>query len=217
MSLRRKNSTFFSRIRSEITFFNYHIKDEIVPFEILGEVFYRNSAETNRRGLELGGDISLYKGFRFNLAYTLSDFVYDTYNARVIELDSTGNFITIDRNFSGNFVPSIPKHNLNIALSYEKQLSPQTSLFGKLSYWYTSGMYVNDQNSEKTDGYRLLNAVGGLNFRIAPFDILFSLGVDNILDKTYVAFTNTNSVNGRFYEAGSPRNFYGSIKLGYLF
>ncbi|RMG32759.1 MAG: TonB-dependent receptor, partial [Methanobacteriota archaeon] len=30
MSLRRKNSTFFSRIRSEITFFNYHIKDEIV-------------------------------------------------------------------------------------------------------------------------------------------------------------------------------------------
>ena len=214
---RRDRDDFFSHLKMEITAFNYRIEDEIVPFEILSEVFYRNSAVTNRRGLEIGADLRIYKGLNINLAYTLSDYRYDRYIARSIELDSTGNFVFRDRDFTGNIVPSIPRHNLFLAASYEHALSPHLTAFGKISHWYTSGLYVDDRNSDITDGFRLLNTAWGIHFKMTPIDILLSFGIDNILDKTYVAFTNTNSADQRFYEAGAPRNFFGSVKLGYLF
>ena len=205
------------KILFEATFFQINVNNEIVPYEVLGDVYFRNAAETRRTGLELGGQLEIYRNLSFSLAYTYSNFLYNSYQARTIEIDSSGNFVEYDRDFSGNIVPSVPKHNFYSALSYSRPLLRWLDGFGKLSYMGISGMWVDDANTDKTEAYHLLNGVLGLDMRFGGFNVMVSGGINNIFDETYVGFTNTNSANKRFYEAGAPRNWFLSVNFGYRF
>lgn len=208
---------FFSYILMEATYFNMKIDNEIVPFEVFGDVFFRNAANTNRQGLELGTEMELYKKLKLTLSYTFSDFKYDQYKARTIAIDSVGNIIESDENFEGNIVPSVPEHNLYAAISYAYTFTPDITAFIKLSYNGVSGLWVDDANSDKTAAYNVLNSVFGFDMVFGNFNFLISGGVNNIFDELYVGFTNTNSANKRFYEVGAPRNYFGTINIGYTF
>ncbi len=207
------NEQFLNNILFETTFFNSVIEEEIVPFEVFGDVFFRNAAQTTRRGLEIGVDVDLLPWLNFQSAYTFSDFSYDTYEALTID----ENLDTTRQNFSGNEVPSVPKHNIYFALSINQEFTPGITGFVRGSFRHVTGMYVNDANSDKTDDYSLLNAGIGLDMVFGNFNLLISGGVNNIFDKVFVGFISINSSTGRFYEAGEPRNFYAGINLGYAF
>ncbi len=213
----RPESDAFRKILFEATFFNINVKNEIVPYEILGDVYFRNAAQTHRLGLELGTQLEIVRDLNFQLAYTYSNFKYKNYIARTIELDTNNNFVVSDKDFSDNIVPSVPVNNLFLALSYSHSLCRRMNGFAKVSYNSISGMWVDDANTDQTDAYNLLNALIGLDLHFGDFHALLSGGLDNIFDVTYVGFTNTNSADGRFYEAGAPRNFFVSINLGYTF
>jgi iron complex outermembrane receptor protein len=210
-------SNSFRKILFEATFFNINVDNEIVPFEVLGDVFYRNAAQTHRMGLELGTQLEIIRDLHFTLSYTYSNFNYNSYQARAIEIDSLGNFIETDKDFSGNIVPSVPEHNLYLAAAYSYPIFRKVNGFAKLSYMGISGLWVDDANTDQTDGYDLINAVVGLDMKFGGFNILLSGGIDNIFDEIYVGFTNTNSANGRFYEAGAPRSYFVSVNFGYTF
>ncbi|HEX7356293.1 MAG TPA: TonB-dependent receptor, partial [Ignavibacteriaceae bacterium] len=216
-NLLNESSDYFSNTLFEFTFFNTVVKDEIVPFEVYGDVFFRNSAKTNRRGLEAGITTEIYTGLKAILSYTFSDFTYDEYSAVSIDIDSLNQIATSVKDFSGNFVPSVPKHNLLIGLEYRHQLTAYLNGFVKGVYQTVSGMYVNDANSDQTDGYQILNSTLGLELFMGNFNILLSGGLNNILDQKYVGFININSSNGRFYESGEPQTFFASLKFGYVF
>jgi iron complex outermembrane receptor protein len=205
------------RILFEATFFHIKVNNEIVPYEILGDVFFRNAAQTRRLGLEFGTQLEIVRDLNFTLSYTYSNFDYLTYVARTIELDSTGNFVETDRDFTGNIVPSVPEHNLYSSLSYSRPLVRWLNGFAKASYMGISGMWVDDANTDKTDAYHLMNGVLGLDMRFGGFNMMVSGGINNILDVTYVGFTNTNSADGRYYEAGAPRNWFLTVNFGYRF
>ena len=207
----------FSNILFEATYFNINIDNEIVPFELFGDVFFRNAANTTRQGLELGTDITIYRGLKLNLSYTYSHFIYDSYSARVVELDSTGNIVEVEKDFTGNVAPSVPEHNLYAALSYSHNITEEITGFVKFSFMGVSGLWVDDANSDKTDAYNVINTVLGFDMVFGKFNLLISGGINNITGLVYVGFTNTNSTNGRFYEAGEPRNYFGSLNLGYTF
>jgi iron complex outermembrane recepter protein len=213
----RPEEDILRNVLFEATFFNIDINNEIVPYEVLGDVFYRNAAETQRMGLELGAQAEILRGFNVTLAYTFSNFDYKDYIARTIEIDTSGNFITNDEDFSGNVVPSVPKNNFYMSMSYSHPIISQINGFVRASYMGISGMWVDDANTDQTDAYNLLNATLGFDMTFGKFNILLSGGIDNLLDEIYVGFTNTNSANGRFYEAGAPRNYYLSLNLGYTF
>ncbi|MBM2840733.1 MAG: Outer rane receptor protein, partial [Bacteroidetes bacterium] len=189
----------FRVVHFEATFFNTKIEDEIVPFEVFGDVFFRNSAKTNRTGIELGTTTDIVQGLVFKGAYTLSDFSYETYIARSIEVDSNGAVVK-DKNFGGNVVPSAPKHNLSLSLSYERAIGENFTGFTKVNYIAISGMYTDDENLEKTKGYRLVNLSAGLDMLFGRLNILLSGGVNNLFNKMYVAFVNINSDRKEFYE-----------------
>lgn len=208
---------YFINSYFELTFFNSIIEDEIVPFEVYGDVYYRNSAQTTRSGIEFGGRTEIVEGLRFILSYTYSNFKYDKYSAISIDTDSLGNIVSDPQDFSGNLVPSVPEHNLTTALEYEHHFNYNLIGFIKGSVQYVSGLYVNDANSEKTEDYTLLGTTLGIDYRIGKINILLSGGLNNILDKRYVGFVNINSTSGRFYEAGEPRTFFTSLHLGYTF
>lgn len=208
---------FFINNFFELTFFNSIIEDEIVPFEVFGDVFYRNSAQTTRTGIELGGKTEIVEGLRLTLSYTYSNFKYDSYSAISIDTDSLGNIVTSSKDFSGNLVPSVPEHNLLTAIEYEHHFNYNLIGFIKGSVQYVSGLYVDDSNSDKTEDYTLLGTTLGIDYRIGKINLLLSGGMNNILDKRYVGFVNINSTSGRFYEAGEPRTFFASFHIGYTF
>jgi len=210
------DAPFFRRILFEATVFNIKIDNEIVPFEVLGDVFFRNAAETNRLGLELGTQLEVVEGLNFTFSYTYSNFTYNSYFAKTIEFDSTG-FVESERDFSGNIVPSVPEHNIFMSLAYAYPFTINVNSFLKFSYMGVSGLWVDDANSDKTDAYNLLNSVLGFDMKFGSFNLLVSGGVNNIFDLTYVGFTNTNSADKRFYELGSPRSTFASLNLGYTF
>ena len=209
--------SFFNNAFFELTLFNTIVKDEIVPFEVYGSSFFRNSAKTNRMGIEAGINAEIIDGLKAVLSYTFSDFSYDEYSAFSINLDSLGQITTTADDFTGNVVPSVPKHNFLFSLEYKNRLTSELFGFIKGTLHSLSGMFVNDANSAQTDGYQLLNASVGLELFFGNFNALLSGGMNNILDKTYVGFININSSNGRFYEAGEPRSFFASLKFNYVF
>ncbi len=205
---------FFRKMFFEVTYFNTTINDEIVPIEVDGATYFQNAAKTNRSGLEVGADAELFYGFRVKGAYTFSNFKYDEYVATNIVLEQ-GNFVVRRGRFSGNVVPSVPKHNFSLALSYTRVLHDNVTGFLKTHFMSVSGMYADDLNSAKTPGYRLLNLSGGVDLVFNKFNILLSGGVNNVTDRRYIAFININSIRKEFFEAGEPRNYFGGITLGY--
>lgn len=216
-NIMRREEEFARMMHFEATFFNIRIRDEVVPFDVSGDVYYRNAGETDRTGLELGTTVHLYKGLRFKGAYTLSDFVYDSYTARTVEYDSLGNAVPLDRSFAGNAAPSVPKHHVALELAYEHPFTESITGFIKGNYTGVSGMFVDDENSDKSAGYQLYNTSIGLDMQVGRFNVLASGGVSNLANKTYIAFININSDRKEFFEAGEPRNAYFGVNLGYQF
>jgi iron complex outermembrane receptor protein len=212
-NLKNRYKLFFSNLLFEATFFSSVIEDEIVPFEVFGDVFFRNAAQTIRSGLEVGADVDVLPWLNFQTSYTFSDFSYDSYDALTIN----ENLDTTSQNFSGSEVPSVPQHNIYAALSFNREFFQGITGYVRTSFRHVTGMYVDDANSDKTDGYSVLNANAGLDLIFGNFNLLISGGVNNIFDKVFVGFVNINSSTGRFYEAGEPLNFYAGINFGYAF
>ena len=111
-------------------------------------------------------------GLKAILSYTFSDFSYDEYTAVTIEVDSLDELITSAEDFSGNVVPSVPKHNLLFGLEYKHRLTSNLNGFIKGTYQSISGMYVNDANSTETEGYQVLNSTLGFELFSGNFNIL---------------------------------------------
>lgn len=216
-NIKQPHSAFFNDITFEATFFNSVIDDEIVPFEVYGEVFFRNSAQTNRRGLEIGWNTKVTDRLTFLTAYTFSDFSYDEYSALSISIDTTGNIATTEQDYTGNRVPSVPEHNLTTTLTYEQPFSKNVYGFLKGTYRFISGLYVDDANSDQTDGYNTLDLMAGFDLKYDRWNILVSGGVNNVFDLRYVGFVNINSSDGRYYETGEPRIFFATCNIAYTF
>lgn len=210
-------SPVLGQVRFEGTFFNSAIEDEIVPFEVFGEVFFRNAARSDRTGIESGITAGLFRYFTLRLTYTWSDFSYASYSARSTELDSAGSVVSVDREYAGNRMPSYPEHNFMASLGFEKRIAAPATFFLKSSFRYVSGLYADDLNSEQTDGYRVAGITGGFDIRTGKFNLQVSGGCNNVFDRTYISFVNINSASGEFYEVGEPRNYFGGIDLGYTF
>lgn len=203
---------FFRQSRFEIVFFNSIIQDEIVPFTIGSGVYYRNAAETDRKGIEFGLTTEVIQNTNFKIAYTFSHFKYNSYFARTYT--ATGDSIN-DKNFSGKIVPSVPEHNFSSSIRYQRELMTNLTAFLKGSFNFVSGMYVNDENIARSGDYQIASATIGSDLILGNMNILVSAGINNIFNKSHVAFININSERREYYEAGEPRNYYLSMNIGY--
>lgn len=210
-------SLFLGNIVFELTLFNSIIENEIIPFEVNTDVFYRNAAKTNRTGLEAGFDAEVIPGLNLKTAYTYSKFKYDKYLLESAKLDSLGNFYFTTTDFSGNIVPSVPEHNLVASISYTKSIFNFITGYVKVTSVNISEMHVDDANSDKAASYSLLNFNLGFDMVFNRFNILISGGMNNISNEKYVSFININSTSDRFYEAGEPKSYFASMNIGYNF
>ena len=213
----RPQQKFFPKIIFESSLFRYDIEQEIVPFEIGGEYYFQNSARTLRNGVEVGSAIDLLKNLYLNLAYTYSHFKYDQYAASRYYYDGQPNLVLEEQDFSGNIVPSVPRHHYSLALRYEKYLFSGFLGFTRIGTWGVSEMYTDDANSENTEAFQIFDFSLGFDAKVGLFNLIFSTGIQNIFDKRYVGFININSASQQYYEAGAPFNFFTTLKFGLQF
>jgi iron complex outermembrane receptor protein len=194
-----------------VTFFNYKILDEIVPFVINQLTYYRNAGKTNRTGVEVGVKSHIFPELELTTNYTYANFSYDEYKTTLI---GPSGMTMVD--YTGNVVPSVPKHILNLILNYEFEISES---FSGLLQWdcdYVSLMYVNDANSESVSPYFYGNVMAGISCSASSINAVFYAGLNNIWDKRYVGYITVNDYYGRYYETGEPRNVHMGLNVSLL-
>jgi iron complex outermembrane recepter protein len=206
------HSEFMRKVRFEATFFDYIIRDEIVPFTINQNTFFRNAIKTNRLGLELGFMSEPFEGVEVTANYTLTNFKYKDYRA-VIQGPS-GNTL---EEYSENYVPSIPQHILNLILNFELEISDDVNGLLQWDCDFLSKMYANDLNTATSSGYFYGNVMGGINVTFGNLNTILFLGINNIFDKRYVGYININDFYNRYYETGEPRSYYSGLNVSYRF
>ncbi len=189
--------------RVTLALFRSNTRNDIVPdVNAGGRATFRNAARTTRRGLELGLESELGRGFNTYLAYTLL-------NARFSDYRSTSG-----EDLSGNTLPGAPRSSLYGELAWRHKPSGfVTALEGQ----WNSKVYADDANSADAGAYSTLNWRVGYDWRVAGWRVSPYLRIDNLFDRRYVGSVIVNAANGRYYEPAPGRNFFAGVKARYTF
>lgn len=129
-----------------------------------------NIGKARSRGLELSAVQPFGHGLRGSANYTLLQ-------TRVLENEA-------DPESVGKRLTSVPKHMLNLGLTYDA-----AQIYGAINYEYMSRRYFNSSNNDINtgvygayDAYSLVNAKIGYRINAS---VEASLAVSNLLDKTF--------------------------------
>jgi iron complex outermembrane receptor protein len=204
----RPHADFMQRVVFDVTYFHYLLTDEIVPYVINQQIYFKNAAKTRRDGIEIGLQTKPFDETELTVNYTITNFKYTSY--KTVNPTATGD-TSVD--YSGNFEPSVPEQIVNFILNYEFEISEEYSGLLQWDCDYIGKLYVNDENSAAAPAYFYGNIMGGLTYRSEIFSVVLYAGVYNIFDKKYIGFVNTNDFQGRYFESGEPRNIYSGLNV----
>ena len=85
-------------------------------------------------------------------------------------------------------------------------------IYGRVLAQELSGLWKQSVIVENKTG---ASGTIGTDINSGGFSFLFSCGINNIFNKSHVAFININSDRKEYYEAGEPRNYFASLNIGY--
>ncbi|HEY0877627.1 MAG TPA: TonB-dependent receptor [Zeimonas sp.] len=181
-----------------LALFRTDTRNEIVPdANVGGRTTFRNAARTARRGVELGVDSELGRGFAASLAWTWMRAEFRDYRA----LDGTV--------LSGNRLPGVPKASFFAEALWRHASS---GFVGGVEASWSGKVAVDDANSEHADSYAVANLRAGFDLRAAGWRIEPFVRIDNVFDRRYVGSVIVNAAGGRFYESAPERNFFAGVR-----
>ena len=211
--------TFADRIAFEATGFVIKLENEILSGQnVDGVDYFRNVPNTERKGAEVILRARLLEFLSGQVSYTKTDATFEEAQDRYL----------VD--IAGKKVPGLAPQQLQANLS-----ATYGSWYLDLSAEYTDEMAVNDRNclvvlvagacpltaaSTRQDGftraYTLVGLrAGGRTIQLGGIEISPFAGVQNLMDKRYMASVVPNAfapvanhTNVRFYEPGPGRTFY---------
>jgi len=200
------------RLNYNVVIFYMNIGDMLISYQNkLEEMFYRNSGETDNRGIEVSLGWNPYEYAVVEFAYTYQDMKFKDF---VVERNS------VLYQLAGNYVPGIPKHYLN--LGFRSQLL--NDFFAQMEIKYVSKTYANDFNGPApnesgrveefvNDEYTVINLkfnyLADLNFG----QLNIKEGVENLFNKRYNGSIVPNAFGNNFFEPASNRALYAGIQL----
>ena len=157
---------------------------------------YDNIGGVRNRGLELGVNSTVSPRFSWNLAYTYLDArftQYDNFNLLLgnrygknglvdcSALNPSNSYCIEQYDNTGNVVPRVPNHHLNLSASYRPA-----------SYWKvtaemdaSSSYYADELNRVKIDGYETVNLLVNYDRSFSSSDWSFFARIDNLFDQDY--------------------------------
>jgi len=188
----------------EIVAFNIDVDDELIPYEIAsspGRNYFANAGQSSRQGIELAISAEPLPGLGLSLAYTWSDFTFDTF------VDDAGN------DFSGNRIPGIPDVFAHADISY----SHDSGFMIALDAMYSDAMFADNANTARIAGATVANLRIAFSREYERIGIEPFVGLNNLTDTAYTANTRINAFGGRYFEPGPARNLYGGVSIRYRF
>ncbi len=187
------------KFRADISLFYIEVEDEIVPYQIAGQVgrtYFRNAGLSERKGLELGLTYKFLAGLTTYFNYTYSDFQYKSYQ-------------TTAGKFDGNILPGIPKHNIYGEIRY----FPRIGLYAIAQVRSIGKIYADDANTAQNEGYVTVNLRVGYQYKIGNFQFEPFVGVNNLLNEIYNANVQINATASRYFEPAQGSFVFGGISL----
>lgn len=112
-----------------------------------------------------------------------------------------------DAEFNDNDIPGAPEHFIVAELRYDNPSG----------FWIAPGIesvpadyFVNSENTEDTEPYILFNIKSGYTY--SPWNLSAFFEVRNVTDEDYISSVVVDSADGRFFEPGDGRAFYGGLE-----
>jgi iron complex outermembrane recepter protein len=190
-----------SRWRADLSVYTASTRDELVPFDVPGQVgrrAFRNAGRTARRGVEL----SLEGVSRFvdgGLALAHARYRYEDYAL------TSG---TTTTQLAGRSIPGVPNS------------TAQGWLTGRARGWFLtvegsaqSRSALDDANSAFAPGWWVANLRMGRDVRVRRVGVEPLVGIDNLFNRNYASTLVVNATRGRFFEPAVPRTAYLGVRF----
>lgn len=187
------------QIDFDVALFYIKTKNDLVPFELESfpdRSFFRNAGSTNRQGVECSLGYRINQAFSIRTSYTFSQFEYDEY-----QLPSG--------DFSGKFLPGIPKHNASFLLTYQNEMG----LNVRLQHRFIGEIFTSDSNEISESSYQLTDLSLGYRWKRKKITWTPFFGVNNIFNTRFIDNVRINAFGSRYYEPGPLVNIYGGIRF----
>ncbi|MGM8934154.1 TonB-dependent receptor family protein [Pseudomonas neustonica] len=188
--------------RLDAAVFYTRVEDEIVTGALqdnVGRSTYANAGQSNRQGLEFALEQRLAYGFNAYLAYTYLEAKFDEY------IHSDG------QDYSGNYLPGVPRHSLYAELEW----APSNGFSTALEAQSLSQRYATDDNQSKAPGYAVFNWRAGYRQELGSWALEPFARIDNLADKQYIGSLIVNGAGSRYYEPAPERNWLVGVGLQY--
>jgi len=198
--------TLAGSLSYDVCFFVLNTKNDFGRYRIVTrplETFYGNVGSTDRYGLETSLAWFPVEPLAFRLAYTYSNFKYDT--VETITGETT----------SGTWLPNIPPHMLYADAEYS--LIPALKAGAGLDY--VSGWYIDSTNRifengyGRTDPYALVHVRLRYMFRFGGTPMELILSGRNIFNVLYYGFTEPDP-DGNSYQPAPTAEWSLGLRLG---
>jgi len=196
------------RVAIDGSVFYYRMENAIIRQILETDAeFFDNAGGVTQRGIELSasawvlepGQTGWLRGLQLGSNLTLSRFRFGDYQVG-------------DDDFTGNKLTGVPGTTLvsTVAVRFPKRIQAY------VMHNYTSAIPLNDANTVFANAYHVLQAKISWGIPMGnKLDVQLSVGGDNLLNQRYSLGNDINAFGGRFFNAASPRNFYGGIAVLY--
>lgn len=199
------------RLAWDISVYDIELWDEIQNLNVQpfpGAPFtiprFQNIDRSRHLGVEAGVDVRVLDGVARTLG--MGD-IGDTLTLRTAYTWSRFVFIN-DPTFGNNNIPGAPEHFIAGELRYDHPsrfwLAPRIESVPK-------GYFVNSENTVRTDPYVLVSLRMGYEY--VPWNLRLFFEARNLTDTNYVSAVVVDAADGRFFQPGDGRGFYGGIEV----
>lgn len=206
-----KGNWLNNTLYTEISAYSIQVKNLLVAQRVAEDQYVGiNAGKTDHNGIEIFNKYTIMLAKNWKITPFLNTAI------NFFEFDK---FINEDTDYSGNELPGVPKHTLNVGFDV---VSDSGFSFNAL-YRNVGKIPLNDANILYTDSYNLVNLKAAYAFDIIP-DLQFKVygGINNVFEEEYAASVLPNAVGfggaaPRYYYPGYPRNYYSGMTINYFF
>ncbi|MGB6153078.1 MAG: TonB-dependent receptor [Pricia sp.] len=196
------------RLHLNLALYQMDVRNLLVAERVAEDQFIgKNAGKTRHRGLEITMDYT----WTINPQLQISPFLSYTLNDHEFV-----DFIDEGEDFSGNPLTGVPKQRSIVGI----QSRFLDGFYWNLFHRHVSEIPLTDANDLQSEAFNVFTTRLGYGKPLsAKLTIGIDFGINNIFDENYAesVLINAGSFGGepRYYYPGNPRNFYGSLRLGW--
>ncbi|MBI1732438.1 MAG: TonB-dependent receptor [Gammaproteobacteria bacterium] len=189
--------TLWGRVSFDLSVFDMNVEDEVTNVVSTGNRAFFENADTDRFGFEAGVIADLLDDLRLTLAYTYSDFEFDTFPANPAA--------------EGMRLPGIPEQQFYAELAWRHA----SGFFLIGDVLAVDELFTNNTNTGTSEAYAVANLRAGCEFTWGQMRLTPYVGINNLFDESYIGNVRLNAFGDRTYEPAPDANAYGGLTIRY--